>query len=465
MSIGGISCRFMLAAMMLAILLPLPGLAQTLEQALAQAYRNNETLNAERASLRATDEEVPQALSGYRPRVEATADVGRRYLDEKGADDQRQKSTTTPRGVGLTATQSIFNGLQTSNRVRMAESQVVAGREALRVMEQMVLLDAVTAYMEVLRDAAILELQRRNLDLLREQLDLTRDRLTVGDVTATDVAQVRARLAAARSESLAAQAAYNASRATFERVIGSEPGKLTPGRPADRFVPSTIDVAIGVARAQHPAVTAAMHGVDVALLQAKIAEGALYPMVTLEGNVKRRWDVMPDQFLPFPATSTEASIVSRVVVPLYQGGSEYSKIRQSKEAAGQKRLSLEVVRKLARATVIQAWGSANAAKAQIESAQSQVQAAEVAFEGVRREFGAGQRGTFELLAAQQELRNARVALVTAQRDRVVSSYTLLAAVGGLSPQVLKLPTETYDPRIHYHQVRDAWFGVRMPDGR
>lgn len=363
------------------------------------------------------------------------------------------------------ATQTIFNGSQTSNRVRMAESQVLAGREALRVMEQMVLLDAATAYMDVLRDAAILELQRRNLDLLREQLDLTRDRQRIGDVTPTDVAQVQSRLATARSELLAAQAADNASRATFERVIGSQPGKLTPGRPVDRFVPSTVDAAIDVTRAQHPAVTAAMYGVDVALLQAKIAEGALYPLVTLEGSVKRRWDVMPDQFLLFPATSTDASIVSRVVVPLYQGGSEYSKIRQSKEAAGQKRLSLEAVRKLARATVVKAWGAANAAKAQIESAQSQVQAAEVAFEGVRREFGAGQRGTFELLTIQQELRNARVALVTAQRERVVTSYTLLAAVGRLSPQALGLPAELYDPSVHYQQVRDSWFGVRTPDGR
>jgi len=236
MGIGGVSCRSILATMMLAVLLPLPAPAQTLEQALAQAYRNNETLNAERASLRGTDEEVSQALSGYRPRVEATADVGRRYLDEKGADGQRQKSTTTPRGVGLTATQSIFNGFQTSNRVRMAESQVRAGRDALRLMEQTVLLDAVTAYMDALRDAVIVELQRRNLELLREQLDLTRDRLRTGEVTSTDVAQVQSRLAAARSELLAAQAAYNTSRATFERVIGSEPGKLTPGRPADRFV-------------------------------------------------------------------------------------------------------------------------------------------------------------------------------------------------------------------------------------
>jgi outer membrane protein len=465
MNTGAMLGRLVAATIAIAFVSSVPALAQTLEQALGQAYRNNETLNAERASLRGIDEEVPQALSGFRPRVEATTYLGRRYLNEQGADGERETSTTTPRGVGLTAAQTIFNGSQTSNRVRMAENQVLAGREVLRVMEQTVLLDAVTAYMDVLRNAAVLELQRRNLDSLHEQLEVTRNRQIAGQLTFADVAEVRSRFASARSEVLAAEAANDASRATFERVIGSQPGKLTPGQPADRFVPSTLDAAIDVGRTEHPAVTAAMYGADVALLQTKIAEGALYPTVTLEGNVRRRWDATPEQFLPFPGTSTDASIVGRVVVPLYQGGSEYAKIRQSKEAIGQKRLSLEAVRKLARATVVQAWGLTNAAKAQIESVQSQVQAAEIAYDAVRSEFGAGQRSTFELLTLQQELLNSRVALVNAQRARVVTSYTLLSAVGRLSPQVLGLPTKLYDPSVHYDQVRDSWFGIRTPDGR
>jgi outer membrane protein len=302
MCISGSLCRCLIAAIFV-ILLPAEGWAQTLERALAQAYRNNETLNAERASLRSTDEEVPQALSGYRPRVDATADFGRRYLDEKGVDGTRQTSTATPRSVGLTATQTLFNGFQTSNRVRMAESQVSAGREALRLMEQTVLLDSVAAYMDVLRSAAVLELQRRNLDVLRQQLNLTRNRQVAGNETFTDVAEVQSRLAAAKSEVLAAQAAYDSWRATFERVIGTEPRNLTPGRTADRFAPSTIEAAVSLALAQHPAVTAAMYGADVALLQTKISEGALYPTVTLEGSIKRQWDVTPAQFLPYPGTS------------------------------------------------------------------------------------------------------------------------------------------------------------------
>ncbi len=464
MSIARTSIR-LLAMAVVAVWSWRSGAAQTLDGALAQAYRNNETLNAERANLRATDEEVPQALSGYRPRIEATAEAGPRYLNEKGADGAQQSSTTTPRGVGVTASQSIFNGFQTANRVRAAENQVLAGREALRVMEQTVLVDAATAYMDVLRDAAILELQKRNLDLLGEQLNLVRNRQASGDLTTADVAQVEARLAAARTAVLAAQATYNSSRATFARVIGSEPGKLTPGQPVDRFAPATLEAAIALARTQHPALLAAMYGVDIALLQTKIAEGALYPMVTLEGSVKRRWDIMPDQNLMFPATGTDASIISRVVIPLYQGGSEYAKIRQSKEMTGQKRLSLEAVRKLARATVVQAWSAVAATMAQVDSAQAQVKAAEFALESVRREFGAGQRSTLELLTVQQELLNARIALVMTQRERVTSSYALLAAVGRLAPGVLGLPTESYDPSVHYHQVRDSWFGVRTPDGR
>lgn len=457
--------RCLIATAIFATLLPAGAWAQTLKQALTQAYRNNETLNAERASLRSVDEDVPQALSGYRPRVDATADVGARYLDETGADGTHQTTTTAPRGVGLTASQTLFNGFQTSNRVRMAESKVSAGRETLRLMEQTVLLDSVTAYMDVLRSTAVLELERRNLDVLREQLDLTRNRQTAGNETFTDVAQVQSRLAAAKSEVLAAQAVHDSSRATYERIIGTAPHNLTPGRLADRFAPSTLDAAVSLALTQNPAVTAAMYGADIALLQTKISEGALYPTVTLEGSIKRRWDVAPTEFLPFPGTSTDASIISRVVVPLYQGGGEYAKIRQSKEAAGQKRLSLEAVRKLARATVIQAWSAVSATKAQVESEQARVQAAEIAFDGVRREFGAGQRGTFELLTIQRELLNARIALAVAQRERVVASYNLLAAVGRLAPQVLGLPTKIYDPSEHYHQVRDSWLGMRTPDGR
>lgn len=445
---------------------PLPAGAETIDSALARAYQNNPQLNAQRAALRAIDETVPQALAGYRPRVSATADAGVAYTRIKTDNIARMGPTTTtkgdtlPRGVGVAATQTLFNGFQTANRTRAAEQQVNQGRESLRLIAQQVLLDAAAAYMNILRDSAIVDLQRRNVEVLDEQLRQTRDRFNVGEVTRTDVAQSESRLAAARSQFLVAQSNHTTSRANYRRIIGVDPGKLTAARPVDRLAPRNLPGAIDLGTAQNPSVTAAMYGVDVAMLQVKINEGALYPVVTLEGNVQQRYDTSLTTPMSFSAAA-----VTRITIPLYQGGAEYGLIRQSKETLSQSRLVLEQVRDQARATVVQTWGQLEAAKAQITASQAQVSAAEIALNGVREEARVGQRTTLDVLNAQQELVNARVALVTAQRDRVVASYTLLSAVGRLAPEVLALPTEAYDPAVHYHQVRDKWFGVRTPDGR
>jgi outer membrane protein len=451
-----------LAAIVIAVVLafPMSLAAETLPSALTQAYQNNPQLNAQRALLRATDEGVPQALSGYRPQVTATANAGVQYLDQFGSASGAITGTTVPRGAGLTATQTVFNGLRTANRTRAAEGQVFAGREALGVLEQQVLLDAATAYMNVLRDTAILDLQRRNVEVLEEQLRQTRDRFNVGEVTRTDVAQSEARLAAARSAALAAESTLTTSRAVYRRIIGVEAVRLSPGMPVDRLSPRTLPVATARGIAENPLVTSAMYGVDVAQLQVKINEGALYPVLTVQGSLNQQYDTSPVTQRVFTAAA-----VAQLSIPIYQGGIEYSLIRQSKETLGQQRLNLELQRDVVRATVVQAWGLLEAAKAQIQAAQVQVNAAEIALNGVREEARVGQRTTLDVLNAQQELVNARVTLVTAQRDRVVNSYNLLASTGYLSPQVLGLATPLYDPRIHYHQIRDAWAGVRTPDGR
>jgi outer membrane protein len=314
--------------------------------------------------------------------------------------------------------------------------------------------------MNVLRDSAILELNRRNVEVLEEQLRQTRDRFTVGEVTRTDVAQAESRLAAARSASLAAEANLVASKAAYRRVVGVEPNHLAAGAPVDNLSPRTLAAAVSRGIVEHPQIMAAMYGVDVQLLQVKIAEGALYPSVTLQASVLDQQNTSP-----VTQRTQSASIVTQVSIPIYQGGQEYSLIRQSKETLGQQRLNLEFLRDQVRAQVVQAWGQLTAAKAQIQASQAQVAAAEIALNGVREEARVGQRTTLDVLNAQQELVQARVNLVTAQRDRVVASYTLLAATGRLLPRVLHLPVEVYDTGTHYHQVRDAWFGVRTPDGR
>jgi outer membrane protein len=448
------------AVLLMAYAGPLPALADTIEAALVRAYQNNPQLNAQRAQVRSTDENVPQALSGYRPKVSLTASSGYQYTDETLVGGGALHGTSTPSSVGLTVNQTLYNGNQTANKTRAAESQVSGAREALRVLEENVLLNAATIYMDYLRDAAIVEVQKSNVRVLEQTLKQTRDRFNVGEVTRTDVAQSEAQLAAGKTQELTAESQLVTTRSNFRRIIGNEPANLAPGSPVDRFLPNSLPSAVELSLIENPNVTAAMYGIDVNFLQVKINEGALLPTVSLQASVQ---DAYQPQFATIQKEFT-ASAVAQVSVPIYQGGGEYSLIRQSKENLAQQRLTLETTRDQTRANTVTAWGQLVAGKAQVSSAQSQVTASEIALNGVREEAKAGQRTTLDVLNAQQALVNARVALVTAQHDRVVASYSVLSAIGRLSPQVLKLSTTTYDPSVHYQQVRDSWFGVRTPDG-
>jgi outer membrane protein len=466
LAIGAVLCGALPAATIAAR-------GETLESALVQAYQNNPTLNSQRASVRVTDEGVPQALSGYRPRVSITASGGEQSLSSVTVANPgrlpgtppiyfTQSGYNSPVSAGVTATQTLFNGFQTANRTRQAEASVLAARANLRVSEQTVLLNAVIAYMNLLRDTAILDLQRRNVEVLQEQLRQTRDRFNVGEVTRTDVAQAESSLAAGRSQVLTAESNYKSSAATYRQVIGSNPGKLTPGTPVDRFSPQDLPAAVGLASSTHPSVTTAQYNVDTAQLAVKVAEGALYPTLSLQGNFTKNY--LSTQTLN-SIESYSASLFGQLSVPIYQGGAEYSLIRQAKETLGQKRLDFDSARDQVLQTLVQSWGQLDAAKANIDATTSQVQSSEIALNGVREEARVGQRTTYDVLVAQQNLVNARVSLVTAQRDRVVASYTLLAAVGRLAPQVLGLRVPVYDAQVHYQQVRDSWAGVRTPDGR
>jgi outer membrane protein len=456
------------SVVLLALLGPVPALADTIEAALVRAYQNNPQLNAQRAQVRFTDENVPQALSGYRPKVAVTASAGFQYTDtlatSGGTSDKIVRTgihgANPPRSVGATVSQTLFNGQQTANRTRVAESQVSGAREALRVLEQTVLLNAATIYMDYLRDSAIVEVQKSNVRVLEQTLKQTRDRFNVGEVTRTDVAQSEAQLAAGKTQLLTAESTLTTTRSNFRRIIGNEPVALAPGSPVDRFLPSTLPTAVELGLTQNPNVTASMFGIDVSYLQVKVAEGALLPTVTLQAAVTQSYETTMTLQRSFGASAT-----AQLSVPIFQGGAEYSLIRQSKETLAQQRLVLEQTRDQTRANVVTAWGQLVAGKAQVQSAQAQVAASEIALNGVREEAKAGQRTTLDVLNAQQALVNARVALVTAQHDRVVASYSVLDKVGRLSPVVLNLQTTVYDPSVHYHQVRDSWIGVRTPDGR
>jgi outer membrane protein len=449
--------------------------ADTLIGSLSLAYQHNPQLNSQRAVVRETDETVPQALSGYKPTVAATATAGEDFSQAvtkstnplTGAPAYiRSPALVANPSVGITATQNLFDGFQTANRVRQAETNTSAAREALRVAEQTVLQLAATSYMDLLRDGALLELQRRNVEVLQEQLRQTRDRFNVGEVTRTDVAQTEAQLAQGRATVLSAEAQYARSRAAYRQNIGVEPGALQAGAPVDRLTPQRLPEAIEIARARHPSVGVAQFGIDAALLQVKITEGSLYPQARLQAGANQSWEPLPGSELQL----FNAFVQAQLTIPIYNAGptgqsDTYSAIRQAKEAVGQKRIDLDTARDLVQANVVTAWGALDAAKAQILATQAQVASSEIALNGIREEARVGQRTTYDILVAQQTLVNARTALVTAQHDRVVSSYQLLAAVGDLNLPKLGINLPLYDPMIHYQQVRDAWIGVRTPDGR
>jgi len=444
--------------------------AEKIEAALARAYQNNPQLNAQRAAVRQTDEGVPQALSGYRPTISANASAGRQYIDAQGnipglvpgapSTPLNIKGGADTWSVGANASQNLFNA-QTPNRTRAAEAQVFAARETLRLIEQSVLLSAASVYMDVLRDTANLELQRNNVRVLRQTLKVTQDRYDAGAVTATDVDQAQAQLAAAEASLHSAESTLMTTSANYRRIIGNEPQNLLAAMPVDRFSPRKLEAAIAQSLSQNPSVTAAMYDVDVAQLQVKIAEAGLYPTLVLQGSVQKQQFNSSDSSINFFNSTGQA----KLTIPIYQGGGEYSAIRQNKEAVGQQRLNLDQVRDQVRANVAQYWGQLEAIKAQTAAAERQVKYAESALNGVRDEAQVGQRTTLDVLNAIQALLMGRVNLITAQHDRVVASYNLLSAVGGLTAAVLGLPVQIYDPRVHYHQVRDSWFGVRTPDGR
>ncbi|HXW41395.1 MAG TPA: TolC family protein, partial [Xanthobacteraceae bacterium] len=281
--------------------------AETIEAALAKAYENNPQLNAQRAIVRQTDEGVPQALSGYRPTVSANASVARQYSDIKQTIPPlppalpngvgfSARGLTTPQTLGGTVAQTFFNGERTANRVRAAESQVSAARETLRMMEESVLLSAATVYMDMSRDSANLEVQQNNVRVLQRTLQDTRNRFAAGQVTSTDVAQSEAQLAAGEATLHAAESTLMTTRANYRRIIGDEPANLAPASAVDRLAPSTLNAAIAAGLVENPSITAALYGVDVAQLQVKIAEGALWP--TLTGQYSIQQQIFPQLLSP-----------------------------------------------------------------------------------------------------------------------------------------------------------------------
>ena len=435
--------------------------AETIHGALSKAYQSNPDLNARRAALRAIDETVTRASAAGRPRVTGTADYGlsdQWYNPAKNSSGFDPSNQSRPRGAALSVSQTLFSSGKIEAAVKAAERGVIAERSNLANTEMQILVDAATAYMSVLRDTSVVDLRKNNITVLKEQLRQTQDRFSVGEVTRTDVAQVEARLASAQADLATAEGTLKSSIAKYRQVIGEDPRVVDPARPLARISYKSLNDAVAIALAGHPSVMATQVNIEVAEYLLRQAYAGLGPTVGLVATSSRR----ADYSVAHQGYSSN-SLVAQLTMPLYDGGDTHGGIRQAKEVVGQRRLEADAAREKVRAGVIASWSQLEAAKARIQSANAQVEAATIALNGIREEAKVGQRTTLDVLLTDQDLLSARVSLVQAQYDRVVFSYSLAQAVGQLNAENLKLNVRIYDPAVHYNAVSDKWFGIIPPE--
>ncbi len=435
--------------------------AQSLQQALTQTYRTNPQLDAARATLRATDETVALANSTYRPTVSGNASASWTRTDSQpviagGGGEQH------PRQFGVNITQPLFRGFQSLNQVRIAEASVRAGRESLRSTEQAVLLAAATAYMDVVRDQAILKLREGNVSVLSNQLKATRDQFSVGEVTRTDVAQAEARRAGAVAELEVARGNLKNSQALYERVVGSPPGRLVDAGEPTRLMPKSLPEAQSIATRENPVIVNSLYLEQAAKYAIDQIRGELLPQVSLNASYTRGYDTARNADI-----TDSRSITTQMTVPIYSNGSIEARIRQAKHTHVSRIQQIEQARTEQLALVVGAWARYQSAKAQGISTSSQVRANQTALTGVREEYRVGQRTLLDVLNAEQELLNAQVAAVLARREAVVQAFTLMQSVGRLTAAEMVLGGEIYDPEVHYFEVRRKWFGLSIthPNGR
>lgn len=452
------------AAMALA---PMAG-AQTIDEALANAYRSNPELLAQRAALRATDETVPQALSQWRPSVTLSGNTGKARdfnettttvygangsSDLQTVDNQRVR---TPLSATLTVTQPLYRGGRSTAELARAEANVQAGRAQLGVVEQRVLLDSATAYINLAQALAVLDLNINNVQVLQRQLDAARDRFQVGEITRTDVSQAEARLSQAQASRTKSEGDVNTARATFLRTTGMEPGRVSVP-PVPRGLPGGAEEARAWAQAQNPNIVQARFAHESAGQDVALVEGEQLPTVALQADAIRGRETQTRG-----VTRDTVDVLLTFSVPIYQQGATDARVRGAKQTQGQRRTQIDVALRQAINDATTAWQQLSTARAQIGSFTAQIRANEIALEGVEQEARVGSRTVLDVLNAEQELLNSRVSLVQAQRDEVLAAFQLLSAVGKLQARDLGLPVEIYDPVANLEATRDRWSGNDIP---
>ena len=417
-----------------------------------KAYMSNPTLAAERAQLRVTDENLPQALALRRPSVTGQGDVGVGYEDQS-VDSFDQNGQFNPGDLSIGVTQPLWTGGRADAAISQAEYLVRAERANLMNTEEAVLLQAATAHLDVVRDQTLLDLAKNNVKVLAESRDEAKAQLAAGVATKTDLAQAEARLAQSIAEERRTEANLTNSRASYLQAVGDMPGTLKPPPPVQNL-PASEDVAIKQASEFNPQVLTAQANEQAARAGIDVAQAQLMPTLGVSGQLAHRQDQEISG-----TRNDSAQVLLTLTVPFYQGGGEYSKIRSAKESYGETQNQIEAALRAATLNATQAWENLVAAQANIVSFQSQIEANTIAYSGVVEEQRVGTRTLLDVLNAQQELFTSQSNLATAQHNEAVSAYQVKAAIGEMTALALNLQVERYDPQKHYDAVRDKWIGT------
>lgn len=457
------SCRLMAAAATVFLSFGLSqAVAQTLEESLVKTYQGNPTIGAQRAKLRAVDEQVPQALANWRPTVTFSTDVG--YANEEltangnnGAAISFPTENRFERSYALQVAQPVFRGFRTEAETKRAEMRIEAERQRLANTEQQVMRDSIIAFMNVVRDEAVLDLSINNEQVLRKQLEATVDRFEVGEVTRTDVSQAEARLARSTSDRITAEGQLETSRAAYQRFVGDPPGKLVEP-PVPRRLPSSLPEAIELSKVSNPTVLAADYDFKASEANIDLVFGELLPTVQIIGEL-RKMDNTQDVY----SRDNLARVFARLSVPIYQQGAVYSRVREAKQVSSQFKVQIDEARRQVVEQTIASWEEMVSARARVESFTKESEANRIALEGVEQEAAAGLRTVLDVLDAEQELFTSRVNLVRARHDYVVGAYRVKVAVGALTVAQLELPIEAYNPSTYADWARDKWFGTGVPE--
>ncbi len=414
--------------------------AETLYGAMTKAYNDNPDLIAARASQRALDESIAIAKAGGRPNISGSATATYKNVDGTASNSSQ---------VQLSISQSLFDGFKTKNSVLAANSRILAGQQSLLSNEMDILISVVQSYVDVLLNQQISSIRNQNLDFLVEQLSAARARLDAGEGTRTDVAQAQASLAAAEARLVAANTNLKASSAIYKQVVGVKPRGLKVPKIPKGVLPRNLNAALGLGLQSHPALVSARLAIDASAYDIKVTRSALLPGVNLSGSVSETNKGV-----------SEARIGATLSIPIYAGGANAARLRQSQEVLGQVQIQLDSARRLIEQIVIEAWVNYQSAQASITANEAQVRAARVALSGAVEERKAGQRTILDVLNAQAVVLNAREALTQSRRNYIVAAYNILYSTGQLTTSGLGLKVARYNPNVHYEAVKDKWFGLR-----